>query len=1174
MDKLKKIILSKNNQNLLLKNDSRNDNSLIHKNFNTNYSNINIKLKKDFIYQNNEIKLKKRIKLPFPKNNKKSSFRNKDLKLEKEQNSDYQIISYIDVINKTSKKDDIKNNSKSHSNTNLNYSMNKNCTVNNNITNNISNHITNIILTNNNFNLKKKFLNNHKNINLDEKNYVFYNSYSNYMSQRKKDNKNIDTKKNIINRNFNSISKKNYSLTTANNDINQSNKNIYLSNKNKIFSQKVISTKELKKKNIIERNKNNLNSFNTTSSVNKMNINNKINNKLLKKSNLKEKNSLRINNTEVTSYKQKFRNSKKLKDNKVINIINQKDMKFRPSLKLLEDTVSVNNNKLKKNFHNLTKFQTKINYIISYNRNSNRRDENNIFTKNLQDKKYFYTQTNKFQNQDKSNNNIDDVKNFYEMKYLFNKNKNKSFNDKMSNNSININISGIITRSNLNTNISKINKTYNYQDSKSKSNNKSKEKKIHLKNFKFKKKIKLIINSINNFKTERSIGNFKNKNSFTNVTNINTLNNLPKINLPSNKNSKSIIINYNNNILNKKGLENRKKGMSMNMNIHKNIKKEIFIKSLTKKFDQSNFSFNFKNNNYNSYKEQYLSMVKSYKNIDYVSKEKNIRNSQDSKKMNKYYNNQKKIYENNLKIKKNNRCKKDMVDLTSINIHHNDLVNLVNLKYNKKKEKIKDKIINKELTKSIVNKRLKSPEYPIKNIKKTHLSFDGKKVKNDKIKIQKYFKRKSKDLIPLNLLKNILNINSFNEKINQETEINTDRNSPKIVHNNNLIKNYRNSNYVKTSFLEKNKSFKTSMYHGFNIPYSYTMSLNKKKNLKISDIIKNDNKQETKKNSFSKNNNTIFEKEIKKIRDKNLETFEISDEDKDKDKYIEDNQIIINENIKNNPQYLGDYLIDILENFLLDELFYIEKKYINPDYLFSDNNIELNPELRLVSINWLIMIHHKVFKFKENTLFLCVQIIDRFLSKKPLNLEKTELLILCALILSSKHEEIDYINMTESLQLSSNKFSKEQIINMEYDILNELNFELIIPNMNDYYNIYSIILNLSEIEKNKGLYLLNIVLVDYYMLEYPNFILALAVIKIIIQKSVMPLVKIIKDILIKNNDDFYLNMIKDEKAIDKFCDKIKILYKKFIKTKYKNIQEKFSDEEYNCVSNLSEELIN
>ena len=323
-----------------------------------------------------------------------------------------------------------------------------------------------------------------------------------------------------------------------------------------------------------------------------------------------------------------------------------------------------------------------------------------------------------------------------------------------------------------------------------------------------------------------------------------------------------------------------------------------------------------------------------------------------------------------------------------------------------------------------------------------------------------------------------------------------------------------------------------------------------------------------------------MKKKIEKANNKDLETFEISDEDKseekEKSKDIEkkkDNYgIDLNEKIKNNPQYLSDYIIDILDNLLLEELYYIKNNYINSDYLFSLKNKELTPEIRLVSINWLIMIHHKVFKFKEKTLFLCVQIIDRFLSKKMLNIEKTELLILCSLILSSKHEEMDYVNMTESLQLCNNKFSKEQIINMEYEILYELNFEIIIPNMNDYYNIYAIILNLSDIEINKGLYLLNVVLVDYYMLEYPNYMLALAVVKIIIKKSVKILIEIVKDLIIKNNK-LYLDINLDEFKVDKICDKIKLLYKKFIKTKYRSIQEKFSDEMYNSVSNNSDDLI-
>ena len=1177
MEILKKIMLSNSQQPIFLQFDSRNENSLskIHQNCMTNYSNNN--LKESFInLKNSDIKLILNKKIPLSTSKINISLENNNntkKEKNKESNNDYQVISYINL----SKNDNQKNKKK---NTKYNYDFNKNFIINNNITNNISNNITNIILTNNNnFSFKKKILNNKK-INLDEKNIIFYNSTNNntnFLSHRKSSNKKENKNKNYVD-----IKNKKYSFTNRNKDlIKHPKNNISINNRSKMLSQKLITSKDIKNKNIFERNNNKLkNICFTTSSTNIMQKNNnfkKSNIQLIKKSILKEKNIIRfksiINNIEISDLKNKLKiSNKKLKQNNSINNIcnnnnnNQKvENKFKPSLKYLENTISLNNIKIKnKNqIKNLKKLTNGKNYIINYNTNSN-----NYNSSRGKDKI-----NNKKLHKSHVNINIDNLNSFNQLHSLINNKKiSKSFIDKKSNNSFNISI--ITTRTNLKTNANKINKTFSSQNtkSKSKSKNSSKDKVYTFKNLPNKKKIKLINSS--NFKTERNINNPKNKNIINNIS--------KKINISNSKNESSIM-NYKKNLINNKTFQDRQKRSSMNMNenlninIHKNLKKEFFTKSLIKKFDPSNI-INNKNNNYNSYKEQYLiNLVNSYKNITYVSQEKNSKNYKEKEKKNKYYNDQKKIHEKNLsKIKKNNRCKKESLDLSSIHIHNNDLVSLVNIKYNKNNPKMKNKVLTKEILNPIFYNKRKSPEIIIRNIKKNKKDFlsyeeDNKKRKNNQ--------KKKFNSIPINIVKNILNINSFNENY-QESNINSARISPNCSINNYLIKNYRNSLHNKSSYLEKNKSSKISLYHVFNIPYNNTISLNKNKKIKIIDIIYNKEKQTNKKN-FLKKSNSIFQKQFIKINDKNLESFEISDEDKSKEKskdtekeYNKNNyNIILNEKIKNNPQYLSDYIIDILENLLLDESYYIKKKYINSDYLFSINNKELTPEIRLVSINWLIMIHHKVFKFKENTLFLCVQIIDRFLTKKILDTEKTELLILCSLILASKHEEMDYVNMTESLQLCSNKFSKEQIINMEYEILNELDFEINIPNMNDYYNIYAIIFNLSDLEKNKGLYLLNIVLVDYYMLEYPNYILSLCVIKIIIKKSVKFLIEIIKDLLIKNNKDLKLDIDLDEQKIDIICDKIKLLYTKFIKTKYKSIKEKFSEEIYNFVSNDSDELI-
>ena len=231
--------------------------------------------------------------------------------------------------------------------------------------------------------------------------------------------------------------------------------------------------------------------------------------------------------------------------------------------------------------------------------------------------------------------------------------------------------------------------------------------------------------------------------------------------------------------------------------------------------------------------------------------------------------------------------------------------------------------------------------------------------------------------------------------------------------------------------------------------------------------------------------------------------------------------------------------------------------------------------MRTIAVDWLVLIHYKLFKFQENTLFLAIQIFDRYLSKVYINCEKAELLLITSLILASKHNEIDYVNMQEALELCRNKFNKEQIIKMEYEILKIINFEILAPTSVEFFTAFANFLKINKNKINEGLFILNIILADYHMLEYPNFMQALAVLKLITKKLDNNIMKIIKNIL-KENDmkNFYniINLNNNEKLIE-LCDKIKILYDTFLETKYKNIQEKFSLDKYGSVSSYSYNLI-
>ena len=136
---------------------------------------------------------------------------------------------------------------------------------------------------------------------------------------------------------------------------------------------------------------------------------------------------------------------------------------------------------------------------------------------------------------------------------------------------------------------------------------------------------------------------------------------------------------------------------------------------------------------------------------------------------------------------------------------------------------------------------------------------------------------------------------------------------------------------------------------------------------------------------------------------------------------------------------------------------------------------------------------------------------------------------------------------------------------MESEILIKLDFEILAPTMCEFFVLFASFLNFNKFKINHGLYILNIILVDFHMLKYPNFMLAFAVIKLITKKVDKNLDNLIENILKDKKFDKFSKMFNKDSCL-KICNKIKLLYNTFLETKYKNIQDKFSDKEYNSVS--------
>ncbi len=312
------------------------------------------------------------------------------------------------------------------------------------------------------------------------------------------------------------------------------------------------------------------------------------------------------------------------------------------------------------------------------------------------------------------------------------------------------------------------------------------------------------------------------------------------------------------------------------------------------------------------------------------------------------------------------------------------------------------------------------------------------------------------------------------------------------------------------------------------------------KTIRETQIIKLDNKKEIKKEKNNeKENEKEIEKEIKLEKEKEIE---IENENK-------------NININKNPQLVEEYLNDIFEHL----------KSTETDFLPEDNYMEtvqndITERMRLILLDWLIDVHLK-FKLLPETLFLTINIIDRYLSKRDINRKYLQLLGICSLFIACKYEEIYWPEIKDFIYMTDNAYDRNQVINMENDILKVLEFNIVIPSSFRFLEIYKQFLKFDDKFFFLCRYLIEVALIDYKLIKFkPSFIASSAVF------IGLKLYK--KDNIFCSFDENYLWQITNLKFEDIKDCVIKLIYSIEImeKGKYLALKRKFSHENYMCIT--------
>lgn len=159
----------------------------------------------------------------------------------------------------------------------------------------------------------------------------------------------------------------------------------------------------------------------------------------------------------------------------------------------------------------------------------------------------------------------------------------------------------------------------------------------------------------------------------------------------------------------------------------------------------------------------------------------------------------------------------------------------------------------------------------------------------------------------------------------------------------------------------------------------------------------------------------------------------------------------------------------------------------NPDYM--DNQNELEWKMRGILVDWLLEVHTR-FRLLPETLFLAVNIIDRFLSCKVVQLDRLQLVGVTAMFIASKYEEVLSPHVQNFVHVADDGFSESEILSAERFVLSSLNYDLSYPNPMNFLRRISKADNYDIQTRTLGKYLLEIGCLDHRFLKHPPSLVA------------------------------------------------------------------------------------
>lgn len=168
----------------------------------------------------------------------------------------------------------------------------------------------------------------------------------------------------------------------------------------------------------------------------------------------------------------------------------------------------------------------------------------------------------------------------------------------------------------------------------------------------------------------------------------------------------------------------------------------------------------------------------------------------------------------------------------------------------------------------------------------------------------------------------------------------------------------------------------------------------------------------------------------------------------------------------------------------------LERK-MRPNPFYMESQTELKWNMRGILIDWLVQVHSR-FNLLPETLFLTVNYIDRFLSKRKVSLSRFQLVGAVALFIAAKYEEINCPSVQEIAYMVDHAYTVEDILRAERFMIDVLEFEMGWPGPMSFLRRTSKADDYDFETRTLAKYFLEITVMDYRFVASPPSWLAAA----------------------------------------------------------------------------------